>query len=205
LAPGIAYAGTAARVVAYLIDGLVLGLAVLVVVAVLAAIFPSDPTSFSIAYTILTVAIELVYFVGLWASSYRATLGMRVLQLQIGNATDGRTLTPEQAVRRWIAMGFPLALLALIPALATASGALFLLWLVILTFSIAMSPTKQGLHDRFAGSAIARPAGASNAVVIGCLLLLLVVFVLLPLLVIVPLILLGGEIETMLSEIGSSI
>ena len=40
----------------------------------------------------------------------RGTVGMKVLGMQIGNAVDGKTLTTEQAVRRWIALGAPFSI-----------------------------------------------------------------------------------------------
>jgi uncharacterized RDD family membrane protein YckC len=208
VAPGLTYAGTLVRIVAYLVDtliivllaaavGIVIGLAVF-------AVAPDSRSAINIAGAIVGVSIQLVYFVGLWTSSSRATFGMRLSRLQIGNAADGRTLTPEQAVKRWLAMGFPLALLALVPVFAGPANALLLLWVVALAISVAVSPTKQGLHDRFAGSAVVQPAGASNAGAVGCLLLLLLLLVI-PVLAVIALVLVGGDVATLLSEIGSSI
>ena len=37
----------------------------------------------------------------------RATVGMRLLGMQIGNAGDGRTMTTEQGIRRWVALSAP--------------------------------------------------------------------------------------------------
>ena len=205
VAPGLIYAGALARIVAYVIDIILIGVATLAVLGVLAAVFPADQAAAYIAYTVLASAVELVYFVGFWTASSRATLGMRVLKLQIGNAADGRTLRPEQAVRRWVALGFPLTLLGLVPVLAGAASGVYSLWLIVLTISMATSPTKQGIHDRFARSAVVQPAGASNAVVVGCLVLVGILVVLPLLVLVVALVFLGGQLSTLLSEIGSSI
>ena len=43
---------------------------------------------------------------------------MKLLKLQLGDAATGRTLTPPQAVRRWIGYGEFVQLLGFIPALA---------------------------------------------------------------------------------------
>ena len=40
-----------------------------------------------------------------------------------------------------------------------------------------VSPTKQGIHDRFAKSALVRPAGQSNRWAVGCVWLLIIVTV----------------------------
>jgi hypothetical protein len=42
-------------------------------------------------------------------------------------------------------------------------------WNLVLVASTITSPTKQGLHDRFASSALVRPAGAGNRWALGCL------------------------------------
>jgi hypothetical protein len=101
-------------------------------------------------------------------------------------------------------MGSPLPLLALVPGLADLVNLALLAILAILAVSIAASPSKQGLHDRFAGSAIVQPAGQGNAAAIGCI-VLLVVAALLLILPIVALIFLGGQVEEILSELGTSI
>jgi uncharacterized RDD family membrane protein YckC len=204
VAPGLIYAGALPRIVAWIADVLIVALLSIVVVAVLVAFFPADGAAMLIASTVVSVSIDLAYFVGLWTSSRRATPGMRLLALQIGNAADGRTLTPEQAVRRWIAMGSPLPLLALVPGLTELTNLLILVVLLVLAASIAASPTKQGLHDRFASSAIVQPAGRTDAAIVGCVLLLVVGLAILSI-SIVALIFLGGQLEEILSEMGTSI
>jgi hypothetical protein len=49
-------------------------------------------------------------------------------------------------------------------ASAGFSGTALLLWSIVLLVTTAVSPTKQGLHDRFANSAIVQPIGGSSSV-----------------------------------------
>jgi RDD family len=120
----------------------------------------------------------------------------------VGNAFDGRRLDLGQAVRRWVGLGAPLQLAGLVPALASLVSGVSLLWWIALLLSTAVSPTKQGLHDRLANSAMVQPADAgSGVVVLGCL-VLVAVTVLMPIL---ALIFLGPQIQEILSEVGSSI
>jgi uncharacterized RDD family membrane protein YckC len=65
-----------------------------------------------------------------------------------------------------------------------ATVAIDWLWNLLLLVTTIASPTKQGLHDRFAGSALVRPAGAGNRWAAGCLAILLI-FVLLEALLVV--------------------
>jgi uncharacterized RDD family membrane protein YckC len=156
-----------------------------------------DSSAASLIMAVIYFGVEFLYFVGLWTSGGRATLGMRLMKLQIGNAFDGRTLTMSQAVRRWLA-------LSLLPGAASALGGLASLWALVLLISTAISPTRQGLHDRFANSAIVQPIGASTPA-LACLLLLVLLLVVVPLIAIVALILLGGQVSTILSTVGTSV
>ena len=62
-------------------------------------------------------------------------------------------------------------------------------WSLLVT--TVTSPTKQGLHDRFAGSAIVQPIGREGPV-IPCLILLVLLFVVLPLIAVVGLLAVGS-------------
>jgi uncharacterized RDD family membrane protein YckC len=205
VAPGLVYGGVLPRIVAFIVDQVILSLALLVIAVPLVGIpSPSEEAATSAA-AIVYGALTLVYFVGFWTSAGRATPGMRLLRLQIGNAADGRTLTPEQGVRRWIAMGYPIDLLLVLPVLAQLASSVSTLWLIVLTVSMAVSATRQGLHDRFARSIVAQPAaGSNNALVIGCV-VVIGVLIAVWFVAIVALIFLGGQLETLLSEIGTSI
>ena len=151
---------------------------------------------------VVYIGLEFLYFVGLWTSGDRATLGMRVMKLQIGNAFDGRTLTMSQAVTRWFALGLPFQAAGFVPQLAAIAG-LAGLWTLVLLISTAVSPTRQGIHDRIANSAIVQPIGASTPAV-ACLLLLILLLVV-PLIAIVALVFLGGQVSTILSAVGESV
>jgi uncharacterized RDD family membrane protein YckC len=85
---------------------------------------------------------------------FAATPGMRLLGLRIGDEAEGRSVGPRQALLRWLLLGVPslLASLALyVPnIIGVILGALGTVWLLLLLYTIAQSPTRQGLHDRLA-------------------------------------------------------
>lgn len=221
VAPGLTYASTASRFAAYLIDIIIVG----IIGSIIAGIFVGGTlttiesgngafgngtfsgnwsTMMSPVYSIVTVALGAAYFILSWSGGRRATLGQRVLHLQVGNAVDGRSVTTEQAIRRWIGLGAFLSLLNLVPPLAPAASLVELLWIIVLLITTATSPTKQGIHDRFANSAVVRPIGASNTLATACLVIAIIVLVL-ALLSIVALIFLGSQVSTILSAQGTSI
>ena len=94
--------------------------------------------------------------------------------------------------------------LALLPGLGGLLGLVGVGWALALLVTTVTSPTKQGLHDRFAGSAIVQPIGREGPV-IPCLILLVLLVVVLPLIVIVGLLAVGSQFTEILSEVGTPI
>jgi uncharacterized RDD family membrane protein YckC len=225
-AAGLRFADVFARLVAWVIDIIVLALIGLLVSTVMGATFGAsvDWTSYllspgaavsgelqsrilvvSFVGAVIATGIDLAYFVLSWSSAGRATPGMRLLRLQIGDAADGRTLTRNQAFRRWLAMGTWLDVLAALPVIGSLVALPQFLWYIVLLVTTGSSPTRQGMHDRFAGTAVVQPAsGSGNAAVIGCL-LIIGILVLLAVVSMVALVFLGGQVSTILETMGESI
>ena len=131
VAPGLTFADTPSRVVAYIIDWIILIFAITIVAAVLGSIFAvtTSVTDSNLAGrvggatgSIIFALIGLAYFVGSWTGGRRATIGQRAMNIQVGNAFDGRPLSLEQAIRRWLGLGSWIALLGILPSLVSASG-----------------------------------------------------------------------------------
>jgi hypothetical protein len=131
-------------------------------------------------------------------------LGQRLFRIQVGNAFDGRPLTLSQAVRRWLGIGDWLNLLGVTVTVGLLSSGLLLIWTIVLLITTATSPTKQGLHDKFANSAVVRPADAGTGLAYACL-AIVVILVVVSIVSIVALIALGSQVSTILSQVGESI
>ena len=95
------------------------------------------------------------------------------------------------------------AAFTLVPVLGAFASLAVFAWQVMLLVTTASHPQKMGLHDRFANTAIVRPANAGNTagIVIGCLVILIAV----AFLSIVALIFLGGQVSAILSTVGESV
>jgi uncharacterized RDD family membrane protein YckC len=179
LPPSLVFADTPSRATAYILDTLVFT----AINSVSASIFglysftvPNFPDrSAFVATTLVGFAFLFAYFVWFWSGGRRATPGQRVFGIQVGNAFDGQPLTLRQAVKRWLGFGMPIGLFALLPFAVVGIGAIIIgsLWSLLLLASTIASETKQGLHDRFAGSALVRPAGVGNRWAAGCLVIFL--------------------------------
>jgi uncharacterized RDD family membrane protein YckC len=216
-APGLVYAGAIPRAAAYIVDSLILSIisgiaaAPFAATTAVTALDPNNPfgdmsalTMRSGEATLIALVIEAVYFIFLWSSGGRATLGMRLFGLQVGNAANGNKLEVAQAGRRWLAYGSWIGLAAFLPGVGLALGFVQTVWTLVLLYTTATSPTKQGLHDRFAGTAVVRSATAGNGGALACLVVALII----PLLAIVSLVALiglGGQVSSILSAVGDSV
>jgi uncharacterized RDD family membrane protein YckC len=108
---------------------------------------------------IVAVAVSFAYFTYSWVV-LRATPGMRLLGLRIGDQVDGRAISWDQALARWLLVGIAATLLTFViyvPGLVGPALALMgLAWLAVVLVSVTRSPTNQGFHDRVARTIVVR-------------------------------------------------
>ena len=169
-ASGLVYGDVPNRIIAYILDIIVVAIISVAVGLVLAAvgIATSSGTGTtattnwigSIILTVIGLAISGAYFIYSWTNQ-RATLGMKALGLQIGTAPNGTTITTNQGIRRWLALGaiFSIAqVLTPLPLIGVIIGIAALAWVIFLIYTTAQSPTKQGWHDVFANTMIVKAA-----------------------------------------------
>ena len=169
---GFVYADVPNRAIAYIIDVILVGIVAGLVSAVLAGVglstgsFRPGTLDFELNFVGLIVsaivgaAISAAYFIYTW-TSMRGTVGMKVLGMQIGNAVDGKTLTMDQATRRWLVIAAPgilAQILIVIPAIGVLIGLLAFGWFLYLLWTTYSSPTKQGFHDKFANTMVVKAA-----------------------------------------------
>lgn len=169
---GLVYGDVPNRIIAYIIDVIVIAIVNIVVGIVLGIVGLSVVTVnglevgynylASVIFAIISLAISGAYFVWFWTNQ-RATVGMKALGLQIGTAPGGQTLTTDQAIRRWLALGaiFSIAqVLNPLPLIGVLLGLAALGWVIFLLYTTASSPTKQGWHDVFANTMVVKSARA---------------------------------------------
>jgi uncharacterized RDD family membrane protein YckC len=178
---GLFYADVPNRIIAYIIDAIIVGVVNLVISIVLFGVLGSptkvvsvpDATQFLgvrfetqtnfvsyVVFAIVGLAISAGYFIYMW-TAMRGTLGMKMLGMQVGNQTDGATITMDQGIRRWLALGGIFALAQTLngfPGLGILIALASLIWTIALLVTTAQSPTKQGLHDQFAGTMVVKAA-----------------------------------------------
>ena len=174
-AAGFVFADVPNRIFALIIDAIILGIIGIVVSAVIGSILGpqyevkvNDGFDVSVTTNFLSAGVTLVaslvvsavYWIYTW-TAMRGSPGMKFLGMQVGNYPDGATLTQNQAIRRWVALGGPLPLvqqLNQLPVLGVLIGLATLGYFAYLLWSTAKSPTKQGFHDLFANSVVVKAA-----------------------------------------------
>ena len=132
---GVGYGGFWIRVVAYIIDGIILGIVNAVIDAIL-QVNPQNPQSatYGVALT-LEILLSVAYFAGLW-TYMGATLGQRIFKLRVVDANTGQPISLGKALLRWVGL--------IISFLVCTIG---VIW-------VAFDSRKQGWADKIAGTLV---------------------------------------------------
>jgi uncharacterized RDD family membrane protein YckC len=161
-APGIVYADVVTRIIALIVDSIILYIPYAIIGGILvAALFATGgaiATIFSLVIGVLYAALAGAYFVWTWTTQ-RASYGMKFLKLEVVNAADGATLTQPQAIRRFLFL-YAGNLLSIIGSNVFGFGIGSLLGLVglgytlYLLYTTTQSAKRQGFHDLQAGTVV---------------------------------------------------
>lgn len=162
---GQALGGRRRRVVAYLVDVIVL---IVIIGAIRIALgppldrVPDPPVAF--AYLVLDACVLLAYQVGLWTGG-RSTVGMRLLGIRVVAVEDGGPVGVRAGLARWAVLEGVNQLLAVVSLVAvalafgTADTVITLLsvgWPLLLLATMVRDDRRQGLHDRIARTYVVR-------------------------------------------------
>jgi uncharacterized RDD family membrane protein YckC len=108
-APGLEFAGFGARLVAYIVDAIIVGIVIGVIAIILGAVIVGGATSNNAGVAgvgsglliLVVLVVSLGYFPYFWSRS-GATPGMRMLGLKVVRDKDGGPISTGQAVLRLI-------------------------------------------------------------------------------------------------------
>lgn len=155
-APGVTYADLTNRIIALIVDAVIVGVAGAIVSFVFGAIAVGGASIlFLFVGGIVNAAISVVYFVYGW-TKMRASFGQKFLNLETVNAADGATLTQNQSIRRWAFLWGPGAVIGIVPFLALFAWPLQVLYGLYLLYTTNQSPKGQGFHDLQAGTVVVK-------------------------------------------------
>ena len=165
--------GAFVRLFAYVLDALVIAIAIYLVALLLRAVLGptirvTDVSGVprvrvdrlrSIIDVAAATTVAGTYFVGSWLG-LAGTPVQRVFGARVERARDGGRLHFGQAVGRWILLGAPFGLVSTLlvppPLLGAILGLGIAVWYAILSITTARDRRKRGLHDRVAGSVVRR-------------------------------------------------
>ena len=110
-APGIAFAGHGPRLIAYIVDGLILTIALFVLIALPAMVgfvaFARGPgpgmgvIAVVVVLSLLAIVVSIAYFPFFWARGGQ-TPGMKLFRLRVVRDRDGGPISGGQAVMRLV-------------------------------------------------------------------------------------------------------
>jgi uncharacterized RDD family membrane protein YckC len=170
---GVALADVPERVIAYIIDAIIIGLIGFVIGLVLGSVLQETRTEIFLGVPItvrgpsfiaqilgvaLTLAVSAGYFIYQWSRMGGQTVGMKVLKLAVRDEATGAPPSQQQAINRWLVLGLPgaLSLAYVIPLLGLLVSIAVFVYYIYLLVTTAQSPTRQGFHDKFAKTVVAK-------------------------------------------------
>jgi uncharacterized RDD family membrane protein YckC len=167
---GVALADAPNRFIAAFIDFFILGIVGFILNAITTPILGDEYLGFlGLSYkgpSLVSTAVSAIllaiisggYFIYMWSRMGGATVGMRVLKLSVRDATTGGPVSQQQAINRWLLLGAPWALYPLY----AWSFIGWIIWLAVLVYyiyliiTIAQDPGRQGFHDKYAKTVVAK-------------------------------------------------
>ena len=149
----LAPAAVVTRVIAYIIDAIILGILGIVILGIIV----NDVTIVgSIIRAVIYAVLGFLYFGYTW-TAWKASPGQRILGLMTVNAADGAALTWNQATMRWAFLFGPSILNSLFQlggGLSSIVNLIVLVYYIYLLYTTATDPRKQGFHDKQATSLV---------------------------------------------------
>ena len=157
----LAPASIGARVIAYIIDGIILFLIGLVLVG---AIYSDVSVIGSVVRSVIYAVLGFLYFGYTW-TTWRASPGQRLLGLMTVNAADGSAMSWNTAIVRWAFLSGPTAVQSLFSSQLTGGlgaivGLVVLAYYIYLLYTAATDPRRQGFHDKQAETLVTTKAAA---------------------------------------------
>jgi uncharacterized RDD family membrane protein YckC len=167
---GVALAAFTDRAIAAFIDFLIIGIIGAIVSSVMTGILGEEllggifgvsvkvPSLMSsVATVIVMLIVSAAYFVGMWTRMGGATVGMRVMKISVRDASNGTPFGQGAAINRWLLLGAPAVLSSIYGwGIGLIISIVVFVYYLYLIYTVASSPTRQGLHDTYAKTVVAK-------------------------------------------------
>jgi len=169
---GTALGSVGERLVAIIIDQFIVGIIGTVIFFILGSFLTTTTTQNTIfgpitvqtvsplAYIVTVVilaALSAGYYIYQWTGMNGQTIGMRLFKLSVRDAGTGAVVGQNAATYRWLALTWPV-LVNWIPFVGLIFVLVGIAWYVFLLVTTAQDPMRQGWHDKFAKTVVAKLA-----------------------------------------------
>lgn len=166
---GVALADFTDRAIAAFVDFLILGIIGAIVATVMTGILGEEllggifgvsvkvPSLMSsLATVVVMLVISAAYFVGMW-TRMGGTVGMKLFKLSVRDASSGQPVSQGAAINRWLLLGAPAVLSSIYGwGIGLILSVLVFVYYLYLIYTTASSATRQGLHDTYAKTVVAK-------------------------------------------------
>lgn len=162
---GVALADIPERAIAFVIDAIILGIIGFIVSTITLSVLGDNFVVFrvhnlvsSLATTVIMLVVSAAYFIGMWSRMGGATVGMKAMKLSVRDAASGQPIGQQQAINRWLVVGAPFAIsfLYVWGIIGWLIALAILAYEIYLLVTTAQSPTRQGFHDTYAKTVVAK-------------------------------------------------
>jgi uncharacterized RDD family membrane protein YckC len=169
---GLALADIPDRLIALIIDAVILGVIGFVVSLVLGGIFTETRTDLvfgipvivrapSLIGLLIIFVIDLVinaaYFIYQWSRMNGQTVGMRLMKVAVRDSATGGQVSQNQAITRWLWLSWP-QVAYFVPFIGLIAAIVALVYYIYLLVTTAQDPMRQGLHDKQSKTVVAKLA-----------------------------------------------
>jgi uncharacterized RDD family membrane protein YckC len=168
---GVALADIPDRAIAYVIDAIIIGIVGYIITIITTSVLGDNlfggilglnvrvPSLISsVAAVVLLLIVSGAYYIYMWSRMGGATVGMKVMKISVRDASSGAPVSQGAAINRWLLVGAPFAVYPLYQwsMIGWLVSLLVLAYLIYLLVTIAQSATRQGFHDTYAKTVVAK-------------------------------------------------
>lgn len=169
---GTALGSVGERIIALIVDQVILGIVGFILFSIFSGIFketttqnvfgiPVQVTTISPIGNIVTVLVLIVisagYYIYQWTRMNGQTIGLRLFKLSVRDVATGGVISQNQAIYRWGALAWP-NIAYFLPFFGFLISLAGLAWYIFLLVTTAQDPIRQGWHDKFAKTVVAKLA-----------------------------------------------
>lgn len=169
-AEGLVYCDFTTRVIALIIDGVLIGLIPSIILGAIFPVYVFSGLGLTFGFSVVNLAITTVllaalsagYFIYTW-SKMGGSIGQQVLKIRVVNESDRSLITTNVAVTRWALLAGPGVVAQVgwaFSGIGWILGLASLGWAIYLAYTTLGDARRQGFHDKYAKTIVVKAVAA---------------------------------------------